>query len=786
MATIIVDDKQKNMHTKNESVMDADVHATDGVGAGCTAGDMSLDSLRNEIDMLSNTIKLHDDLYYNKSQPLIDDHEYDKLRKKLESLCEEYAALSRENDDDTTEILTTVGAKLDGRLPKIRHTVPMLSLDNVFSYQELCSFIKRLRDAIISVRQVGRDTMASEELSNAKSVLPVECVCEPKYDGLSFSAIYDRGYLVRAATRGDGVFGEDVTENIVRVGGMPTKICYDKNLEIRGEVYMRKADFLELNNSRATNGERLFANPRNAAAGSLRQLDANITAARNLRYAVWGGMCDEPIKTQWDLLQFFKGLGFCVERCMKTAITMGEMQEYYDEINFLRSVMEYDVDGVVFKVNDISLQKELGAVSRFPRWAIAYKFPGEQGISRILDISVQVSRHGVLTPVAELEPVNIGGVLVSRATLHNEEDLRRRDIRIGDVVVVKRAGGVIPKIESVELAHRSPHSRQYSLPAQCPVCASGIVQYDGEVFKRCSGGIHCTAQIVEKICHFVSKHGMNIEGFGEQQVRELYSLGWLREYADIWEIEARNAQVKDGCKLELLSGWGAKSVHNLFMSIDKARVVNFENFLYALGIRHVGREASKSIALHYKMWRMFYYSVISCDNAGISDNISSTSCSKAVENVENVAKPSLNNSLHKLTSISGVGTKTAHEISEFFRNQRNTTMLDRLLHHLKIMDSSTGYNIGEQEKSANSCANVNTAMMLKGKVVVFTGTLVHYTREEAERIVELCGAKTSSNVSKKTDYIVAGYDAGSKLSKGLALGIKILSEEEWSDLISKS
>ena len=688
--------------------------------------------LERRIAELKAQIEKHDELYHNRDDPIITDSEYDELCKLLKNLETEYQHLSGKKI-----VEWAVGAKPSGRLPKVKHSVPMLSLDNVFSYEELLAFLKRVSD-------ISNTNFSTKNL-------PTAFICEPKYDGLSFSAIYEKGKLIRAATRGDGTLGEDITENIKNVHGIPTTIQYYKNLEIRGEVYMKKLDFLELNKKQEMQNLQSFANPRNAAAGSLRQLDPNITAKRNLHYVVWGGHGITEISTQSELLQFFKNLGFCVNNDIEVVNTPIELNEYYNKMDNLRSSFEYDIDGVVFKINNLIQQSKIGLLSRSPRWAIAYKFLGEKAKSRITNIIVQVSRHGVLTPVAELEPVNIGGVLISRATLHNEDDIHRRDIRISDTVIIRRAGGVIPKIEAVDLTKRQSETQQYYIPSQCPICSSKVVQYRGDIFKRCSGGIHCNAQILERLFHFTSKYGFNIIGLGKKQIEELYKLGLVKEYADFWKLEEKDLFADIENKLERKKGWGSKSVKNIFIAIKMAQNVDFKNFLYALGINGVGRETAMLLANHYSNWQNFYnFITIKYD-------------------VTNM----VNDKISLLRKISGIGEKIALQIIEFFNNQKNCILLENLLQYITINDVN--------KDLANSQYALEHPLI--GKIIVFTGIMKRRTRDEEKNIAKSLGAKCSESISHKVDYLIVGKNPGSKLAKARALGIKILNEDEWFELV---
>ncbi|KIE04128.1 DNA ligase [Candidatus Jidaibacter acanthamoeba] len=665
-------------------------------------------SLSEEIANLQKEIRHHDYLYYNLNSPEISDAKYDELRKRLEALEKE---LKRQGGQSTLDL---VGFEPDRRFKKVKHTYPMLSLANAFEMTDIEEFITK----------VNRFLGLPEDNS-------LDLCCEPKIDGLSFAAVFEKGKLVRGATRGDGEFGEDITQNLKQVISFPEQVELKEDFEVRGEVYMLKSDFLKLNEIQEKSNKQIFANPRNAAAGSLRQLDSSITKSRNLRYFIWSGDIG-GVSTQHQLLNKLKDLRFCINSNIKVAGSVEEIEEYYKDIQFKRSSLDYDIDGVVYKVNDFVLQNRLGIVSRAPRWAIAHKFSAEKAITKIKNIIIQVGRMGTLTPVAELEPVNVGGVLVSRATLHNEEEIIRKDFRIGDTVVVQRAGDVIPQVIEVILDHRPSDTKAFRLPDYCPICGSEVVKNPDEVAKRCSGGLKCKAQVIEKLKHFVSRNAFNIEGLGEKQIEEFYHDNLVADPIDLFTLEERD--IKADHKIMRREGWGKKSSENLFNAINKSRVITLDRFIYALGIRHVGEVTAKLLAAHFS-------------------NIELLLNAFNVENIED-----------ELTNIEGIGEVMAKEIIHFFKDDFNSNLIARLLEYITVL----GYSFpktGENEYS--------------GKTFVFTGSLKNMTRSEAKAIAERMGAKVASSVSKSTNFVVAGEDAGSKLENAKKLGVSILPEEAW-------
>jgi DNA ligase (NAD+) len=677
---------------------------------------MNQEDLKKEIEKLRALIDYHRERYYELDDPEISDAEYDDLVKKLEKL--ELKIINKQ--EDLFDPLKQVGYAPDRRFKKVKHLYKMLSLGNAFDTQDLKEFIERIN------RYLG--------LSQENKI---EFCCEPKIDGLSFSAVFKEGKLITGATRGDGSVGEDITENLKQVIGFPSAINYKGDLEVRGEVYLLKSDFLKLNELQARENKKVFANPRNAAAGSLRQLDSNITKSRHLRYFVWGGLL-EHVDSQLALITNLSKLGFVTNPIVKLSDSLSDIEGYFRELEIKRSSLGYDIDGVVYKVNDLKLQQRLGDIGgREPRWAIAHKFSAQKAITKINNIIVQVGRTGVLTPVAELEPVGVGGVLVSRATLHNEEEIIRKDFRIGDMVVIQRAGDVIPQVLEVLKDKRPNNTQEFRLPDYCPVCGSKAIKNSDEVAKRCTGGIKCKAQLVEKLIHFVSRNAFNIEGIGEKQITEFHELGLINSPADIFLLEEKDRNSTN--PIRSWEGWGNKSTENLFRSINKARDVTLDRFIYALGIRYIGDATAKLLAMHFV-------------------------------NIENFLSSFQNpNILDELINIEGIGDIVAKGIVDFFTDQYNLHLIESVLKHVRVKDYSP-----EFQKSDYS-----------GKIFVFTGSLINMSRNEAKAFAERIGAKVASTVSKNTDYVVAGEEAGSKLENAKKLGTKVLTESEWLEIVKK-
>jgi DNA ligase (NAD+) len=671
-----------------------------------------------ELARLAHEIAHHDAAYHTHDAPEISDADYDALRRRNSAIEARFPALIRPDSPSNR-----VGGAPEGGFAKLRHRTPMLSLDNAFDATEFAEFCARAK------RFLGRTE-------------PLVFVAEPKIDGLSINLTYEHGRFVRGATRGDGTEGEDVTANLRTIKSVPDKLHGEAPafIEIRGEVFMTKADFLALNQSQAEAGAKIFANPRNAAAGSLRQLDVRITAGRPLSlFAYAQGESSEPVATtHWEYLERLKAWGFDVNPLSRRLGNESDAETFQNEIGLARSGLGYDIDGVVYKIDDLALQRRLGFVGRAPRWAIAWKFPAEQATTVLREIRVQVGRTGALTPVAELEPVNVGGVLVSRATLHNEDEIARKDIRVGDTVVLQRAGDVIPQVVSVVTDRRPADSTPYVFPATCPACGSHAVRPPGEVVRRCTGGLICPAQRVERLIHFVSRPAFDIDGLGEKTIQEFYNEGWLHGPADLFKLPEREAEIATR------EGWGKLSARNLSRAITARRTVPLERFIYALGIRRIGSTNAKLLARHYGSFANWRTQMLAATQIGSDERL-------------------------ELGSISGIGPTIAEELTDFFGEARNIEALDELAAELTIDDAA-------RSEAADS--------PVAGKTVVFTGTLETMTRPEAKARAESLGAKVTDSVSKKTDIVVVGADAGSKARKAAELGVRTMTEAEWRDLVA--
>ncbi len=670
-----------------------------------------------ELERLAAEIAHHDDAYHRHDAPIISDAAYDALSQRNTALGARFPHLIRAGSP-----ALRVGGAPETGFAKTRHHLPMLSLDNAFDAAEFSEFCARTR------RFLGLDPAT-----------PLAFAGEPKIDGLSISLSYEHGLLTRGATRGNGSEGEDVTENIRTIPTVPTKLKghVPDFIEIRGEVFMTKADFLALNTTQENAGEKIFANPRNAAAGSLRQLDARITATRPLSlFAYAMGEVSEPIvSTHWGFLQRLRHWGFVVNELSAHLPDETAVAAFQARMVASRAGLGYDIDGVVYKIDDLTLQRRLGFAGRAPRWAIAWKFPAEQATTILQAIQIQVGRTGALTPVAELQPVNVGGVLVSRASLHNEDEITRKDIRVGDTVILQRAGDVIPQILSVVMEKRPAYTQIFNLPNTCPVCASHATRPPGEVIRRCTGGLICPAQRVERLIHFVSRNAFDIDGLGEKTIQEFFDEGWLHSPADLFRLPDREADIAPR------EGWGGLSARNLSRAIRARQKVPLERLIYALGIRRIGEANAKLLARHYHSfanWRdqMFAARIIG---------------SEARE---------------ALGSILRIGPSIAQELVDFFAEPRNVATLDDLSAVISIEDTPE--------------ATGNTP--LAGKTMVFTGTLETMTRPEAKARAETLGAKVTDSVSKKTDLVIIGADAGSKARKAAELGLQILTEQEWRTL----
>ena len=672
-----------------------------------------------ELARLAREIAEHDRAYYQQDAPTISDADYDALRRRNAEIEALFPDLVRPDSPSRR-----VGAAPSGGFRKHRHLVPMLSLDNVVDAEGFAEFCARAR------RFLGL------------AAGPLRMVGEPKIDGLSISLTYENGRLRRAATRGDGLEGEDVTENARQVKTVPQRLHGPAPalIEIRGEVFMRKDDFLALNAAQEAAGQPPFANPRNAAAGSLRQLDPAVTAARPLglfAYAM-GAASEKVAETHGAYLERLRAWGFTVNPLSAQLADEAAAAGFQADIAERRAGLPYDIDGVVYKIDDLALQQRLGFVGRAPRWAVAWKFPAEQAHTVLNAITIQVGRTGALTPVAMLEPVNVGGVLVARASLHNEDEIARKDIRVGDTVVVQRAGDVIPQILGVVPERRPPGALPFVFPTHCPVCGSHAARPPGEVVRRCMGGLTCRAQVQERLRHFTSRLAFDIEGLGDKTIAEFIEAGLLRGPADIFRLPAHRAEIA------ARPGWGEASAANLMAAIEARRRVPLARFIYALGIRRIGESNARLLARHYTRFADWREQMRAATVVGSEARL-------------------------ELGSIIGIGPAIAEELADFFAEPRNLATIDELAGLVEILPETPG-----------------STGALAGKTIVFTGTLAHMTRPEAKARAEALGAKVTDNVSRRTDFVVAGEDPGSKVRKAAELGVTVLSEAEWLKLAETS
>jgi DNA ligase (NAD+) len=684
---------------------------------------LSREEAGKELAFLANEIARHDVRYHQEDAPEISDAAYDELRKRNDALEEAFPDLVRPDSPSHR-----VGAGPQEKFGKVRHRVPMLSLSNGFSEEDVRDFYARVR----------------RFLSLPESTL-LQLTAEPKIDGLSLSVRYEKGRLVEAATRGDGQEGENVTANVKTVKDIPQRFQDAPDiLEVRGEVYMSHQDFRTLNERQQQAGDKVFANPRNAAAGSLRQLDASITASRPLRFFAYGwGECSSlPGDTQWDVVQAFKSWGFPVNPLIKLCSAVEELLEHYARIESQRAELGYDIDGVVYKVNRLDYQQRLGFVSRSPRWGLAHKFSAEKATTVLEAIDIQVGRTGAMTPVARLKPVTVGGVVVSNATLHNEDEIARKDIRVGDTVIVQRAGDVIPQILGFIAERRPAHAKPYVFPALCPACGSHAVREEREggkldAVRRCTGGLICPAQRVERLKHFASRNAFDIEGMGDKVIQEFYDEGLVQAPNDIFTLEARDGRA--ATKLKDREGWGEASARKLFMAIAERRKVALDRFIFALGIRHVGETTARILARAYQSAETFRDQMI-----------------EAYRNPDGDA-------MRELNALDGIGDIVAEAIAQFFGEPHNVKAVNELL----------------KEVTPEPLAAIAASSAVAGKTVVFTGALERMTREEAKAMAERLGAKVAGSVSKKTDLLVAGPGAGSKLKDAQKYGVEVIDENEW-------
>ncbi len=663
---------------------------------------------KQKIDALITEINDHNYRYYVLDEPTVSDDDYDQALRQLQTLETQFPDLIRA--DSPTQ---RVGSVPSSAFTEVKHGVPLLSLNNAFEQTEFHAFIKRIHD----------------RLNNSDAI---ELACEPKLDGLAVNLIYENGMLQQGATRGDGYIGEDITQNLKTIKAIPLHLrgkIFPKRLEVRGEVYMPIQSFEKINQLARINGTKSFANPRNAAAGSLRQLDSKITAERHLEiycYALGAGADELQLKTQLELLATLKELGFPVNPEIQLAKNVTQCFAYYDQLLQKRHNLNYEIDGIVYKVNRLDWQARLGYVARAPRFAIAYKFPAEEKTTTVIGIDFQVGRTGVLTPVARLEPVMVAGVTVSNATLHNMDEILRKDVRIGDTVIVRRAGDVIPEVVAVDHSKRHAESKKIHLPKHCPVCGSLVEKPEGEAYARCSGGLYCTAQIKEGIKHFVSRKAMNIDGLGDKLVAQLVDEKLIHNVADLYDLKQD--------QLIALERMAEKSASNIIDAINHSKQSTLAKFLYALGIREVGETTANNLANHF-------------------------------ESIEKIMQAN-----HAaLVAINDIGPVVAEHIEGFFKEKHNRDVIKQLL--------AAGITLKAPQKNSNN--------KLQGKIFVLTGTLENLTREQATEILQKLGAKVTNSVSKKTDYLIAGNDAGSKLAKAKDLGISILSEQEFQQLIAQ-
>lgn len=685
-----------------------------------------------EIKQLTAEILYHDKCYHLEDNPVISDSAYDALRQRLTDLEARFPQFIQLESPSKR-----VGAPISNTFKKVQHRQPMLSLDNAFSLEEVTNFFDRMR------RFLGFSPQEN-----------IQIVAEPKIDGLSASLIYLNGILQVGATRGDGMMGEDITANLKTLADIPHTLqgsYIPQEISIRGEVYLMLDDFNQMNQAREKAGENVFANPRNAAAGSLRQLDPKITAQRPLRFLAYACIGNEvdSFKTDEDILLQLQDWGFAIPK-YQLCNSETEILGYYKALNESRSSLGFDIDGAVYKVNRMDWKKRLGEVARSPRWALAHKFPPEQGQTILEAIDIQVGRTGTLTPVAHLKPINIGGVIVSRATLHNEDEIIRKDVRVGDTVMIQRAGDVIPQVVAVINEKRPSDSQPFVFPCHCPACGSEAVRKEGEVARRCLGGLICPAQAALRLHHFVSKHGFDIEGLGFKHIEMFYQEGYLKTPVDLFRLEEQDLQSQT--PLRLREGWGQKSVQNLFKAIQERREISFERFIYALGIPQIGQTTARLLAQtygSYANWR---------------------------RSMQEAAQDPNSHDYLELINIDGIGGNMARDLCAFFHESHNQRILDEL--------AGTPEKPGEVHV-LDAIPSPTVDSRVTGKSVVFTGTLTLLSRAEAKAQAERLGAKVASTVSTKTDFVVLGENPGSKAKKAHELGLTMLDETQWLELIGQ-
>ncbi len=764
---------------------------------------LSESEAREELDRLSGELAHHDALYHGQDAPEISDADYDALKRRALDIEDAFPDLTRPESPSQV-----VGAAGSSQFAPVKHGVPMLSLDNAFGDEEVAEFVARIRRFL---------KLTGDE--------PVAFAAEPKIDGLSASLRYEQGVLVRGATRGDGRTGEDVTANLRTLDDIPQTLAgsgWPEVIEIRGEVYAPNDQFDAFNKAAEEAGQRTYANPRNFAAGSLRQKDPTVTARRPLRFFAyaWGETSAPFAETQSDALAAFRAWGLPVNPRSRRVEDAVGLLDLYAELERDRATLGYDIDGVVYKVDRLDWQERLGFVARSPRWAIAHKFPAQQAQTVLEGIDIQVGRTGSLTPVARLHPVTVGGVVVRNATLHNEDEIARKDVRIGDTVLLQRAGDVIPQIVSVVADKRPADSEPFVFPTHCPVCGSEAVREEGEARRRCTGGLICDAQLVERLKHFVSRRAFDIEGLGEKQLVAFHERGWLKEPADIFRLARDEARLG-----ELLTedGYGETSVRNLVAGIDARRTISLDRLIFGLGIREIGEQTSLLLARHFGSWATFHAAGLTASEGvpssdwqqlaeGHGVSARTLSVLAAAEVAENdpwpeapidqklslafpgVAAPARralaalandwtgirrlaeiartegpSKTLGEIAGVSGVGPVAARAIAEFFHEPHNRAVVDALVDQLDTIEDA-------ERPQADS--------PVSGKTVVFTGSLERFTRDEAKARAESLGAKVSGSVSKKTDYVVAGPGAGSKLADAQKHGVAVLTEDEWLALIA--
>ena len=693
--------------------------------SGVAVADLTRAQAQGELARLAAETRHHDELYFQRSQPEISDADYDTLKRRNAAIEARFPDLVLPDSPSKR-----VGAAPAAGFAKVRHAVRMLSLDNAFDEEDV-------RDFFESVRRFMR------ELKDDPTI-PIEVVAEPKIDGVSATLRYEGGDFIQGATRGDGAEGEDITANLRTLRDIPARLRgagWPTVLEVRGEVYMSRGDFFTLNERQEAAGEKIFANPRNAAAGSLRQLDSSITASRPLGFFAysWGEVSGPVADTQWEALQKLKGWGFSTNPLARLCGSVEEVLALYGEVAARRAILDYDIDGVVYKLNRLDWQERMGNSSRAPRWAIAHKFPAEQAQTILEKIDIQVGRTGALTPVAHLKPVTVGGVVVSRATLHNEDEIERKGVRAGDTVIIQRAGDVIPQVVAAVMEHRPADSQPFVFPHECPICGSMAIREPGEAARRCTGGLICRAQAVQRLKHFVGRDAFDIEGLGGKHIEAFREDGLIKTPGDIFRLRGRRDEIA------AREGWGEQSADNLMAAIEDRRTIGLDRFIHALGIRQVGSSTARLLARTY------------------------SSLSAWREAMMKAAEPE-SEEYADLIAIDGIGPAMAADVTGFFAEAHNREIMEDLAAELTVEDFA---------------APATEGSLVAGKTIVFTGTLEVMTRSEAKARAEALGAKVSGSVSAKTDYVVAGPGAGSKAKKAAELGVTTLSEQEWLDLIGQ-